>query len=176
MFFEEALTFFLIREKIWTFLPRHFLDLKKNQQLTWICIQGKLPKVLNLHVFWVLCGQSLEQAENLHFILQFLPCYVSLKSCSSGTISAIALTKVSLEAHRKNVEGEISRKDCWTQMGPGAKRNTSVLVPIWNGSNIWTVFYTIHYTLYTIHYILYVKITHYTLYIIHYTLYTTLYT
>ena len=42
------------------------------------------------------------------------PCF-SLKSCSYGTLSAIASPKVSLEAHQQNVEGEVLRNDHWAQ-------------------------------------------------------------
>ena len=47
----------------------------------------------------------------------YLAIFVLLKSSSSGTLCATALPKVSLEAHRKNVAGEISRtvKLIWAQ-------------------------------------------------------------
>ena len=67
-------------------------------------------------------------------VLQYLPYFFSLKSSSSCTLSATALTKVSLEAHRKNVEVELSRKDYWAHMVPGAKHYTSVLDPICFGT------------------------------------------
>ena len=51
-------------------------------------------------------------SQKLTFYFAIFALFFSLKSCSAGTISAIALTKVSLEAHRKNVEGKVSRKDC----------------------------------------------------------------
>ena len=40
-----------------------------------------------------------------------MPCFFSLKSCSSCTLSAIALSKVSLEAHRTNFEEEVLRTE-----------------------------------------------------------------
>ena len=65
-------------------------------------------QVLNLSTMCSKLGKS----PKLTFYFAISATFFSLKSSSSCTLSATALTKVSLEAHQKNVEGEVSSKDC----------------------------------------------------------------
>ena len=108
-----------------------FLTLEKsNQSVKCICKQGKLSKALHLACILSTMRPKQGTSQKLTFNFSILALFFSLKSCSLGTLSAIALIKISLEAHQKSGEGKVSRKDCWTYIGPGADDYTSVLVPI----------------------------------------------
>ena len=95
------------------FSLKAFFQHLKNQTTTKMHIYTtKISKghqqVMNLRTM----SSKLDGSPKLTFYFAISAPFFSFKSSSSRTLSATALSKGSLEAHRKNVEGEVSRKDC----------------------------------------------------------------